>query len=185
MRLRAELREVAVKHENESAHVSNLRSNRRTRLLIVLLFGVGVLLFTLMTAFPNAASVFAFSGLALMAISGVLAISNWARTREKGEKGVGLVAMVVAAVLGYLAASYLIPVGEPTSSQIGSPNLSVTQNAVSSSGEPSMAQVGQDSVGSGLYSSESTVLRIASDLISVEGSRAQNIVSERLRGTAK
>lgn len=63
----------------------NSKSDYKRRLLIVILFGLGVLLFTLMTAFSDRASFFAFSGLALMAVSGVLAVFNSVHEGKKGS----------------------------------------------------------------------------------------------------
>lgn len=97
----------------ENKSVRKAYSEKKQRNLIVLIFGSGVLLFTLMTVFPDAASVFAFSGLALMIISAVLAVING---MTEGKKGLALVAVAVFAVLGFLVASFLLPVGQTSTS---------------------------------------------------------------------
>lgn len=90
--------------ENKSVRKAYSEKKQRNLILIVLIFGSGVLLFTLMTVFPDAASVFAFSGLALMITSAVLAVIN---AMTEGKKGLALVAVAVFAVLGFLVASFL------------------------------------------------------------------------------
>lgn len=92
--------------ENKSVCKTYSGKKQRNQILIVVIFGSGVLLFTLMTAFPDAASIFAFSGLALMITSAVLAVINTTTERKKGR---ALAAVAVFAVLGFLVASFLIP----------------------------------------------------------------------------
>lgn len=153
----------------------NSKSDYKRRLLIVILFGLGVLLFTLMTAFSDRASFFAFSGLALMAVSGVLAVFN---SVHEGKKGSAVAIVAAVTVLGYLAGSYLIPVDNMSASSLKVVDQTVEQDAVASTGEPGITQVGQYSFGSDLFSAESTVLQIAADLVPVEGAKAQDYVAE-------
>lgn len=159
----------------ENKSVRKAYSEKKQRNLIVLIFGSGVLLFTLMTVFPDAASVFAFSGLALMIISAVLAVING---MTEGKKGLALVAVAVFAVLGFLVASFLLPVGQTSTSYLRVTSPAVERNVVAASDDLSMARVGQDTFGFNSFSSESTVLQIASDLVPVEGPRAENLIRE-------